>query len=104
MSIKNLLQGWLGVSSTDAVCEKCGDVGASVMSFGRTCSADSSSSGKAFSFTVEKTLCYKCGVVQKHQDARNLDFEAKEEKQRQMRRDEDYIKAQEYFNGRDEKA
>jgi len=98
MSIKNILQSWLGVSSAGAICDRCGDVGASTVYSAYTCEASDSSSGKAFSSTIDRLLCHKCGVVQKYQDASNLEFKKNEQKERQIRRDQDYIKSQKYFN------
>ena len=111
MSIKNILKEWLGVSSADAVCEECeecDDVGASIVpSYGYY----SASKGivpvllpDPLEYPINRMLCKKCGLIQKYYDSVHLELETDERRDRQIKRDNDYIKAQEYFNNRDEKA
>lgn len=108
MSIKNILQGWLGLSSADVVCEECGDVGVSIVpSYGYY----SASKGivpvllpDPLEYPIDRTLCKKCGLLQKYYDSVHLELEIDEQQERQIRRDNDYIKAQEYFKGRNEKT
>ena len=90
MSIKKILQGWLGVSSADSVCEQCGDVGAG--------------SVRAFQSLTDSILCQKCMIIDKYKKVCHVKYKADKNKIRQAMRDKEYTQAQEYFNSRDEKT